>query len=201
MALVYSDFGQFNEAQAIAINGSFVHQCHNSSIEYINGFKLSGDNLEQHIDKKLPHFIRGVSSTRSPESIKYFVRNYLPMEHKQQTMDYVDQISDDWKGISSASKSAHHRSSSSNDGKQITLVLEDDINEDERYGVDISVSVTLRVLFNEYAGKRGISLRSLQFSYAGETLFRSSAGHKTPEELGMHDQDVIMVHDTRNTKE
>ena len=61
--------------------------------------------------------------------------------------------------------------------------------------------MTLKALFNEYADKRRISLRSLRFSHAGKTLFLSSAGHKTPEELGMQDQDVIMVHDTSKAKE
>lgn len=50
-------------------------------------------------------------------------------------------------------------------------------------------------LFNDYAEKRGVSLRSLRFSFRGRTLFLSSVGNKTPEELNMIDHDVINVID------
>ncbi|KAL7532226.1 hypothetical protein ACHAXR_004501 [Thalassiosira sp. AJA248-18] len=113
---------------------------------------------------------------------------------------YTDQISDDWKGLSS--KNGQHRPSSSiDDATQIKLVLVDDADEDERHSFDISLSTTLKVLFNDYADYRGISLRLLRFSYAGKTLFLSSAGHKTPEELSMQDGDVIKVHDTSKPEE
>merc|ERR1712086_999562 len=80
--------------------------------------------------------------------------------------------------------------------KHIQLVLADGSTEDETF--DIPVSVTLKSFFNEYAEKRGVSLRSLRFSYNGTTMFLSSVGNKSPEELKMQDHDVITVHDTSN---
>jgi len=41
----------------------------------------------------------------------------------------------------------------------------------------------------------------LRFSHAGETLFLSSAGQKTQEELGMENHDVIKVHDASKAQE
>merc|ERR1712194_550279 len=43
------------------------------------------------------------------------------------------------------------------------------------------------------------SLRSLRFSYNGATMFLSSVGRKSPEELNMQDRDVITVHDLRHS--
>lgn len=102
-----------------------------------------------------------------------------------------------WK--STASKN-HHLSSSSpkNDGTQLKLklIFEDDANKGEHHSFDDGLSTELKLLFNNYADKCGISFQCLRFSYAGKMLFLSTAGHKTPEELGMQDHDVIKVHDT-----
>jgi hypothetical protein len=48
-----------------------------------------------------------------------------------------------------------------------------------------------------YALNRGVSLKSLRFSYEGKPLFISSLGRKTLAELGIQDLDEIVVHDTR----
>mmetsp|Transcript_46707 Transcript_46707/g.98132 ORF Transcript_46707/g.98132 Transcript_46707/m.98132 type:complete len:413 (+) Transcript_46707:659-1897(+) len=86
-------------------------------------------------------------------------------------------------------------------GTQIKLILADDTDRDEQQTFNIGSSATLKTLFNDYADKRRVSLRSLRFSYHGETLFLSNAGRKTPEELHMHDQDIISVHDTSASQE
>lgn len=211
LALVYLKLHMFKEARALTINGSFMHQCYNSSIEYIISISdpayKSGGVIT---DNELPYFVRGRSSVRSPDAMKSYIETYLPKEYtqmmtsfanlasKKNVMGYIDQISDDWKGTS---KNCHRSSSASNDGAQIKLILADDANEDDRQSFDIGSSTTLKALFNDYAEKRGISLRSLRFSFAGKMLFLSSAGHKTPEEFGMQDQDVIKVHDTSKHQE
>jgi len=205
LALVYMKLQKFKEARALTINGSFIHQCLNSSIEYIKDICESNAKIPYH---KLPYFARGLRSIQSPEMMKSFIQSYMPKEYthmmtsfanmtsRKHFTSYIDQISNDWNGTSSASGNRHHRTSPANNGTQIKLIIDDDTNEDEGHSLDIGSATTLKALFNDYADKRGISLRSLRFSYEGKSLFLSSAGHKTPEELGMQDQDVIMVHDT-----
>lgn len=200
LALVYMKLGMIKKARALTINGSFIHQCYNSSIEYVQSLYVPGTVIEEH---KMPYYVRGCNSIQSPDCMKTYIETFLPQEYtqmmtsfanlssKKNVMGYIDQISDDW---SSTSKSGHR--SSDNNGTQIKLILVDDSNEDERHSFDIGSSTTLKALFNDYADKRGISLRSLRFSYADKMLFLSSAGHKTPEELGMQDQDIVKVHDT-----
>eukprot|EP00584_Thalassiosira_punctigera_P025299 CAMPEP_0172576730 /NCGR_PEP_ID=MMETSP1067-20121228/137872_1 /TAXON_ID=265564 ORGANISM="Thalassiosira punctigera, Strain Tpunct2005C2" /NCGR_SAMPLE_ID=MMETSP1067 /ASSEMBLY_ACC=CAM_ASM_000444 /LENGTH=310 /DNA_ID=CAMNT_0013369407 /DNA_START=1068 /DNA_END=1997 /DNA_ORIENTATION=- len=82
--------------------------------------------------------------------------------------------------------------------KHMQLIIVDNVNTEERQTLNIGSLTTLRTLFNEYAEKRGVSLRSLLFSYNGKTLFLSSAGKRTPDELIMKDQDVITVCDTND---
>jgi len=210
LALVYMKLQKVKEARALTINGSFIHQCYNSSIEYIKDLSKPNTDIPHH---KLPYFVRGLRSIQTPGMMESFIQSYLPKEYthmmtsfanmssRKHVMGYIDQISNDWNGPSSALKNGHHRTSPAKDGIQIKLVLVDDTNEDERYSLDIGSSTSLKALFNDYADKRDISLRSLRFSYEGKSLFLSSAGHKTPEELGMRDQDVIMVHDTSKLKQ
>ena len=81
--------------------------------------------------------------------------------------------------------------------QRLRLVLADGTHEDERF--EVSMHDALKSLFNDYAEKRGVSLRSLRFSYRGQTLFLSSVGRKSPEDLDMRDGDIIMVHDTRGS--
>lgn len=208
LALVYLKMHMYKEARALTINGSFIHQCYNSSIEEI---KTLREGSKDFIERNLPYFACGFNSTRSADAMESFIRSYLPKEYTQlmtsfaslstteSRRGYVDQISDDWKGT--PSKNTRRSPSPSDDEAQIKISLEDDTDENERHSFDIGSSTTLKALFNDYADKRGVSLRSLRFSYASNTLFLSSAGHKTPEELGMQDQDVIMVHDTSKSQE
>jgi len=90
------------------------------------------------------------------------------------------------------------KSSPKSDGKEIQLILVDDTNTEEPHILNIGLSTTLKTLFNDYADKQGVSLRSLRFSKNGKTLFLSNIGNKTPDELHMEDQDVITVCNTNN---
>lgn len=205
LALVYLKQNRLNEARALTINGAFLHQCYKSSIGYIRMLCEKGGVIPE---DKLRYFARGIQALQSPESMETFIQSYLPEEYthmmssfanmssKKHVMGYIDQISDDWNGTSSASRNYHHRSLPTDSETQIKLILVDDMNDGERRSMDIGSSMTLKTLFKDYAEEREISLRSLRFSYEGRSLFLSSAGHKTPEELGMQDQDVINVHDT-----
>ena len=113
--------------------------------------------------------------------------------------EYVSQIGDDWSDYSSSS---HQKPSSKpSTGAQIQIILVGDTNEEERHSFSIGSSTTLKTLFNDYAEKRGVSLRSLRFSYGGKSLFLSTVGNRTPDELNIRDQDIITVHDTNVSQE
>jgi len=211
IALNYLKLGKVQEARALTLNGSFLHQCFNTPIENI--VEMCGPNFNASIkDFKVPLFSRGFYSVRTPPLMEAYLQKGLPKEYQHMmasfvnisspgnVMEYVGQIGDDWSGSSPRS---HHKPSSKKtpDETQIQLILVDDTNEDERHSFDIGSSTTLKSLFNDYAEKRGVSLRSLRFSYGGKTLFLSSVGNKSPDELNMQDQDVISVHDTNNASQ
>lgn len=63
-----------------------------------------------------------------------------------------------------------------------------------RYGL----AMTLKSLFKKYAEDRNLGLRQLRFVYEGRTLFLSSVGSKTPQDLGMKHLDSIMVLNNNN---
>ena len=73
---------------------------------------------------------------------------------------------------------------------------ENDNNEtnDSRVIFTIHSRFRLKRYCNLYSKKRGISIRSLRFSYKGKMLFPSDMTDGTPETLGILDNDVIMVH-------
>lgn len=81
--------------------------------------------------------------------------------------------------------------------KHIHLSVENGANEAECFNVPFYLP--LKSFFNAYAEKRGVSLRSLRFSHNGKTLFLSGAGKRSPDELHMKDQDVIIAHDTMSS--
>ena len=81
--------------------------------------------------------------------------------------------------------------------KHTRLILEDGAHEAECF--DVPSSLPLKSFFNDYAEKRGVSLRTLRFSLNGKALFLSSAGKRSPDELHMKDQDVITALDTRSS--
>ena len=126
--------------------------------------------------------------------------SFVNISSPDHVMHYVDQIGDDW----SNNRSHHHHKPTPNkspEGTQLQIILVNDRDQDDRHPLDIGSSTSLKTLFTDYAEKRGVSLRSLRFSYEGKTLFLSSVSNKTPDEMNMRDQDIITVHDTTTTQE
>lgn len=134
-----------------------------------------------------------------PTEYQSMMQSFVNISSPSNVMNYVGQIGDDW----SNSTPRHHPKPTvkSSQSTQIQLIIVDEENEDDRQTFDIGSSTTLKTLFNDYAEKRSVSLRSLRFSYQGKTLFLSSVGNKTPDECNMRDQDVIVVHDTSASQE
>ena len=147
---------------------------------------------------QLPYFFAGFEATRSTNVMYNFLQKSLPKEYQQmlgsfvnmssksKVMNFVGSISQDWE--SQSLKSSLTRSLQSNSiDDDITLVIGGDTFQ-------ASPSMPLKAVFNEYSAKKLVSLKSLRFTYEGKTLFLSTAGKKTPDELGMLDNDVIEVH-------
>lgn len=112
----------------------------------------------------------------------------------EKRMEFANQITDDYASTRGGCSSSNNRKEPSritSTGTRIQLILLDEANH--RHSFTIGSSTTLKALFNDYSHERGISLRSLRFSHHGRTLFLSSVGKKTPEELNMSDQDIIDV--------
>ncbi|KAL7550134.1 hypothetical protein ACHAWF_013380 [Thalassiosira exigua] len=213
LALVYLRMRRWNVARALTINGAFIHQCYNSSLDDIIEWFEAGVHTTSSLCVQLPYYYKGWQTVRSAEDMEKYIRSYLPKEYTQMMtsfanlstsksrMGYINQISDDWKGTTARSSAKATATGGGNpeDDEQITIVLVeggDSESDPEKSSFDVSSSTTLKALFNDYADKRGKSLRTLRFSYAGKTLFLSSAGNKTPKDLGMSDVEVIEVHDT-----
>lgn len=206
IALNYHKLGMLVEARALTLNGGFLHQCYDSPIEGI--LELCGPDFNNQIkDYQMPLFCEGFYSAKGPDTMKAYLEKKLPQEYQhmmtycamntssQNVMNYVGQIGDDW--CNGAQKATP---TSSAGGVHIQLILVDSSGEDERHFFNIKSSTTLKTLFNGYAEKRGVSLRSLRFSHNGNTLL-SAIGNKTPEECNMCDKDVIQVFDTSAAQE
>mmetsp|Transcript_12539 Transcript_12539/g.20273 ORF Transcript_12539/g.20273 Transcript_12539/m.20273 type:complete len:203 (-) Transcript_12539:557-1165(-) len=116
------------------------------------------------------------------------------------TQNDLKYLFSDWENPASKKNGKHHRKVMPGevekiDDTEISIVLLDEENNVE-CKMKIGLSMTLKSLFNEYADERGVSLRSLWFYYEGSKLFLSSAGKKTPSELGMKNLSTIIVIDT-----
>lgn len=206
LALSHLRMRRWSAARALTINGAFIHQCYNTSIEEVVETFRFGDRADAVLEASIPDYVRGFRSVRSPEAMEAHIRRYLPEEYTQSMnsyanlstsalrMSYIDQICDEYSSL------RRHRSAkpTKDDGVQkIKIILIDDTDDEQNCRFDIGSSTKLKVLFNDYAENRGASLRSLRFTYAGKALFLSSAGNKTPEDMGMKDLDVIKVHMAR----
>ncbi len=84
---------------------------------------------------------------------------------------------------------------------QIVFVEENNANDDSSIICTFESDRQLKYYAKYYAYKRGVPLRSLRFSHAGETLLLSSAGLISPKAFGMRDNDVIMVHGENKHRE
>ena len=115
----------------------------------------------------VPLFSRGLNCIRTRQTMEAYLCS-PPTEYQKMilstsnknSIEYVGQIEDDWSGSPSSSKIP--------EGTQIQLILVNDPNKDERHSFDIGSTTTLKCLFNHYASKRGVSLRSQRFSYHGK---------------------------------
>lgn len=215
LALNYMQLGDIPAARALILNGCFLQQCYNLPIEDIakepyapECESISGRDFRD----RLPYFTDGLVAISSEERMSNFLSTKVSSDYqrrmafatqttqtKKKVQDYVNQISSDWNegaGVSQEKINARRRRASvSNEGKdddEIEIVLVD-ARTKEKARMSYGVNITLKSLFKQYAEDRGLNLRQLRFSYEGRTLFLSSVGNKTPEDLGMKHLDSIFV--------
>lgn len=198
LALHYMFLGKLAEAKGLILNAAFLQEVYNNKeVSEISKLcnvtstqDISLNNLE--FKQALPFFHDGLFACSSRENMSAFLRTKLTptfvaqtSQAKRQAQNYVDYISSSW-GEGSNDKDP------AGDSEEIEVILIDS-DSDERKTLKIGSSSTLKALFNQYAEERGVSLRSLRFSYDDKTLFLSSIGQKTPNELGIKNSDMIVV--------
>jgi DNA-nicking Smr family endonuclease len=190
--------GMMVEAKGLILNAAFLQEVYNNKpVSEIAALittqdpSLNNDEFKQ----SLPFFHDGIFACTSRENMSAFLRTKLTptfvaqtSQAKRQAQNYVDYISSSWGGEGSTSNDRDPAC----DSEEIDIILVDS-DSDERKTLKIGTMATLKALFNQYAEERGVSLRSLRFSYDDKTLFLSSVGQKTPNDLGIKDSDVIVV--------
>lgn len=143
---------------------------------------------------QMPQTMEAYLQKGLPKRYQHMMTNLVNISSTDNVMEYVDQIGDDWSGSSRGPRSKPPAPAPGE--TQIRLILVDGANDDaRRTSVDVGAATHLKSFFNDCAEKRGASLRALRFSHNGRTLFPSTAGNKTPEQLDMRDGDVVTVHD------
>jgi DNA-nicking Smr family endonuclease len=201
LALVYLHRNELSKARSLTLNGCFLQQCYYSGFDKISKLcTLGAIGAEQ-----LPYFFAGFQATRSANDMYSFLQRSMPREYQQmlasfvnmgtksRVMNFVGSVNEDWEGKSRKSSLKSSLQSNVSDDDDITLVIGDDTFR-------VSPFMPLKTVFNEYAENNSVSLKSLRFTYAGKTLFLSTAGKKTPDELHMLDNDVIEVHSTQEAE-
>jgi len=201
--------GKIVEARALILNGCFLQQCYNKPIEDIAAIaqSISGEHFRQ----QLPFFTDGLLAITSEERMSAFLRNKVSSDYqrrmsfatqtketKKKVQNYVDQIGSDWKNGSRTARQKNdaRRRRASMDGLPADSFIEIklvDANTKEETRMRYEICMTMKSTFQKYAEDRNLSLRQLRFTYEGRTLFLSSVGHKTPQDLGIKHLDTIMV--------
>lgn len=208
LALNYLFLGELLEAQALLLNGSFMHECVHHSIEEIVALRNDAAAKEMSDDdcnEKLPIYCDALLSTSTRQSMESYLHNALPPEYRRRMSfacqagkashnivgDYINFISSDWYDACSTSPAAARRLTKGASDATVKVVFETEARE--KTTMNIGVSSAFRSVFNDYAELRKVSLRSMRFTHAGKILFLSSAGSKTAEQLGIKHRDVIHV--------
>ena len=145
-------------------------------------------------EAQTPYISAAIAAVNSGHDAMYsFLMRMLPQEYKNILIGFCNMGLHrkmnlvQWSNSLNSSFAPPNKSNPSDD--TITLVIGDD-------SFQACPSKPLRAVFNEYADKKSVSLKTLRFSHAGKTLFLSTVGKKSPDELGIIDNDSIEVYST-----
>lgn len=214
LALNYLFLDKLVEAQTLLLHGSFMHECASKPIESIVNLCNTTPHLSDDFFKQqLPCFRDAFISSQTKQLMESFLHKVLPPDYRRRMSfacqtgkdnghsivdDFVSFISNDWNVSSSSSAASSRPQTKGSDSNSIEVVL---MNADtsEESTVTVAMSATLKTLFNDYADKRGTSLRSLRFSHDGKILFLSSVANKTAEQVGIKHLDTIHISSTTSS--
>ncbi|KAK1738039.1 hypothetical protein QTG54_011333 [Skeletonema marinoi] len=204
LAYEYLNLGETLIAQALIRCGAFLNQLNKGTVPMTELAAMTSEELAD--AKKLPIYSYAVKLCNEGKEMTY-LRKALPLKYMNAlgfeasssnvpSMKYVDLVASDWDNTASSKK--QRSSDQDEDTTEIKVILstKDDVIDIEK---TISVSATLKTLFNDYADECGVSLRSLRFSFNGSMLFLSTAGNKTAKDLGIEDGGVIEVSNVNST--
>lgn len=210
MALQYMIIGQVPEAKALIMNGCFLQQICNTPIEEIINAIDRGDTITP---ESISFFSEGLVAISSEERISDFLKQRVTPDYQRRMafatktdsrqdriQNYIDQISVDWGSGSDKKHDAMRRRLSLNSEvveSYIEIILVDSSSK-VKTTVRCGSTLTLKMLFKQYAEERDVPLRRLRFSYNGRTLFLSSVGNQTLQDLNMRHLDSIFVIDNES---
>ena len=140
-----------------------------------------------------PYISAGIAAIKSHDAMYSYLTRMLPLEYKKMLISLYNSKNNMMNFISDFGQGWQKRNDLKNSlyppDDTITLVIGND-------SFRVCPSKPLKTVFNEYADKNSVSLKTLHFSHAGKTLFLSAVGKKSPDELGMTDNDSIDVNPT-----
>jgi len=200
IAYEYYNIGAYDNAKSLALCGAFFNQAQRygeTPIEKMMSMHIKDESNPT----EMPLYNIGLQAIKKDTSTIRYLHKVLPLKyqsvmgfesHTQQSpgRQYTDIIASDWNGTSNSNRAKHQNEK--NDDTEIVIVLSNKDDETE-HPKSIKMNTTLKSLFNSYADLCGVSLRSLRFAYNGSNIFLSSAGQKTPLDMGMKHMDTIIV--------
>ena len=219
LALNYLYMDHFSEAAQCLLNAALMEEyVHKPFSELLKISTMVPPISGAAFEKELPFFSHTMEQVKSVPSkdptldkklMTTLLDNVLPQSYRRRMCfsfqatrkgghsvvgDFVNLIDDDWKCSSPSSAAKKWRQSKGTDSSSIDIFLTNTDTE-ECTSVEVGMNDTLKTIFNNYADEQGVSLRSLRFHHlhSSKTLFLSSLGNKTAEQVGIKDFDVIQI--------
>jgi len=198
LALEYFNIGAYENAKALTLCGAFFKQCQSvdTPIDVMRTMRIKDDMNPV----ELPHFFQGIKASRDQIATSAYLQRMLPMKytkmlgltnHTRNTPDinYCDIVGRDWNNGDKPKR----WQSDSDDHTEISVVFRSNDGSSKDEILVVKRSDVMKNLFSQFAEASGVSLRSQRFSRRGSTLFLSSVGKKSLDQMGLQDNDVIEV--------
>ena len=199
LALEYFNIGAYSNAKIMTLCGAFFKQCQSAGtpIEVMKTMTVKDDTNPV----ELPHFFQGVKASRDQLATSAYLQRMLPMKYTKMLgltkhtknspgMQYCDIVGRDWNNGDAKPK---RKQAASDDHTEINVIFRSGDGSSKDEVMVVKRSHVMKNLVSQFAETSGASLRSLRFSYHGSTLFLSSVGKKSLDQMGLQDNDVIEV--------
>ena len=200
LALEYFNIGAYTNAKVMTVCGAFFKQCQSADtpIAVMRTMTIKDDMNPV----ELPHFFQGIKASRDQLATSAYLQRMLPMKYTKMLgltkhtknspgMQYCDIVGMDWNHGDAKPK---RKQATSDDHTEISIIFRRDNGSSKDEVMVVKRSDVMKNLVSQFAETTGVSLRSLRFSYPGRgTIFLSSVGKKSLDEMGIQDNDVIEV--------